>query len=58
MSTVLEFEERFNSKKACLEYLIQIRWVNGFCCPDVVMKKHGLQKEVFTDVNFVIRKLL
>ena len=32
-STVLEFERLFSSEKACLEYLIQIRWPNGFCCP-------------------------
>lgn len=29
----MEFEERFHSEEACLEYLWQIRWGNGFRCP-------------------------
>lgn len=29
----MEFENRFNSEKACKEYLFQIRWPNGFECP-------------------------
>lgn len=28
----MEFEERFSSKKACREYLFQIRWPDGFKC--------------------------
>ena len=44
MSTVLEFEERFNSEKACLEYLIQIRWPNGFCCPRCGHEKAWITK--------------
>lgn len=31
--TVIEFEKRFNCEEACLEYLAQIRWPNGFFCP-------------------------
>jgi len=54
-STVLEFEKRFNSEKACLEYVVKIRWPNGFV-PDAAMEKHGLQKEGFTGVSFVICK--
>lgn len=30
---IVEFEKRFNSEKACREYLIKIRWPNGFECP-------------------------
>lgn len=44
MSTVLEFEERFNSEKACLEYLGQIRWPNGFCCPRCGHEKAWITK--------------
>ena len=31
--TVLEFEERFASEEACREYLLQLRWPEGFRCP-------------------------
>jgi transposase-like protein len=29
----MEFESRFCSEEACLEYLIQMRWPDGFVCP-------------------------
>ncbi len=31
--TVLEFQRRFATDKACLEYLIASRWPDGFVCP-------------------------
>lgn len=31
--TLLEFEDRFNTEAACLEYLRQLRWPSGFVCP-------------------------
>lgn len=31
--TQLEFNDRFSTEKACRDYLIQIRWPNGFVCP-------------------------
>ena len=31
--TLLEFEDRFNTDAACLEYLRKIRWPQGFICP-------------------------
>src|SRR3990167_7787197 len=31
--TLLEFEKRFTTEEACLEYLYQIRWPNVFACP-------------------------
>jgi len=30
----LEFDQRFNCEQACLEYLFQQRWPEGFICPD------------------------
>jgi len=30
---LMEFEQRFQSEKACREYLAQIRWPEGFRCP-------------------------
>jgi len=29
---IMEFEKRFNSEKACREYLFNIRWPEGFKC--------------------------
>ena len=31
--TIEEFEARFSSEEACREYLIQLRWPEGFRCP-------------------------
>lgn len=31
--TLLEFESRFASEEACIDYLIQMRWPEGFRCP-------------------------
>jgi len=31
--TLLEFEERFATEEACREYLFNLRWPEGFCCP-------------------------
>lgn len=31
--TVLEFEERFATEESCREYLFDLRWAEGFCCP-------------------------
>ena len=30
----LEFDHRFSHEQACLEYLFQLRWPEGFICPD------------------------
>jgi len=30
---IVEFEKRFNSEKACREYLIKVRWPEGYQCP-------------------------
>ena len=31
--TLLEFQKMFSSEKACRDYLVKIRWDDGFCCP-------------------------
>jgi len=31
--TLLEFEQRFATDEACLEYLVRMRWPGGFQCP-------------------------
>lgn len=30
----LEFDRRFSCETACLDYLFQLRWPEGFVCPD------------------------
>lgn len=32
-SNILEFSSQFNTDQACLDYLINIRWPDGFICP-------------------------
>lgn len=32
-TTVFEFEERFSTEEACCQYVAQLRWPEGFCCP-------------------------
>jgi len=31
--TIMEFEQRFATEESCRDYLIQLRWPNGFICP-------------------------
>lgn len=31
--TITEFKERFATEEACQQYLIKLRWPDGFCCP-------------------------
>lgn len=31
--TVLELEDRFSTDEACRDYLVQLRWPDGFVCP-------------------------
>jgi len=31
--TVFDFEKRFPTEKACFDYLVNLRWPNGFICP-------------------------
>lgn len=31
--TLMEFEKRFTSEDACIEYLTELRWPDGFICP-------------------------
>jgi transposase-like protein len=30
---LIELERRFSTEKACRDYLEQLRWLGGFCCP-------------------------
>lgn len=45
--TILDFEQRFATEEACREYIVQLRWPEGFCCPrcghgEVWIMKRGL----------------
>lgn len=37
--TITEFNKRFSTEKACLKYLCERRWPNGFQCPRCGQKK-------------------
>jgi transposase-like protein len=37
--TVLEFRERFATEEACRDYLVALRWPDGFVCPQCEQKK-------------------
>ena len=37
--TLLEFQERFATEDACREYLIELRWPDGFECPQCGHRK-------------------
>ncbi|CAM4405976.1 IS1595 family transposase [Paenibacillus alkaliterrae] len=32
--TFTKFQQRFDSEKACHDHLFQLKWSNGFCCPN------------------------
>ena len=32
-ANILEFQQRFNTEDACLDYLVASRWPDGFVCP-------------------------
>ncbi len=36
----LEFDRRFHHEQACLDYLFQLRWPEGFICPDCGHRAH------------------
>jgi len=42
--TLIEFEERFATEEACLEYLFKVRWPEGFQCPQCDHNKAWLTK--------------
>jgi len=31
--TLMELEQRFSTDEACVQYLAELRWPDGFCCP-------------------------
>lgn len=43
--TQMEFEQRFNTEEACLEYLFNLRWPNGFQCINCGHNKAWITKE-------------
>lgn len=46
----IEFYERFSSREACLSYLSEKKWVNGFVCP-----KCGGRKEDHCEIKYYKR---
>ena len=39
--TVMEFNRRFGTEDACLEYLAALKWAGGFICPRCGSKEYG-----------------
>jgi hypothetical protein len=37
--TLLEFEARFSTEESCRDYLYQLRWPDGFHCPNCHFEK-------------------
>jgi len=37
--TLMEFESRFRTEDACWDFLVQLRWPDGFVCPDCQSRK-------------------
>ncbi|MBK5202515.1 MAG: transposase, partial [Prolixibacteraceae bacterium] len=31
--TIFDFQKRFPNDDACYEYLLELKWKNGFVCP-------------------------
>lgn len=31
--TIFDFQERFPDENSCMEYLVELKWSNGFVCP-------------------------
>jgi transposase-like protein len=42
---LLAFQERFSTEEACVEYLVQVRWPQGYVCPACGGKEHWYKKE-------------
>jgi len=38
--TIFEFQKRFPDENSCIEYLIELKWGNGFVCPQCGHTKH------------------
>ena len=38
--TIFDFQEQFPDDKACLNYLSDLKWANGFTCPQCLHTKH------------------
>jgi transposase-like protein len=37
--SLLEWQKRFETERACIETLIKVRWPNGFVCPECASRK-------------------
>lgn len=42
--TIAEFENKFTTEEACREYLLNLRWPNGFLCPRCQSRQSWLTK--------------
>lgn len=41
---LIEFEEQFSTEEACRDYLVKLRWPDGFACPRCQARPHWVSK--------------
>ena len=41
---LIEFEQRFSTEEACRDYLVKLRWPDGFACPRCQARPHWVSK--------------
>ena len=44
-TTLLDFARRFSEERACAEYLIAVRWPDGFVCPTCGSRQGWLRND-------------
>jgi predicted RNA-binding Zn-ribbon protein involved in translation (DUF1610 family) len=54
--TIFEFQERFPDDGACYEYLTELKWGNGFVCPNCGHTQHSSSKELGAFMELVLEK--
>jgi hypothetical protein len=45
--TIFEFQERFPNEDACMKYLVELKWGNGFICPQCGHTNYCLGKRKY-----------
>jgi hypothetical protein len=59
--TIFEFQQRFPDDEACVKFLVQSRWPEGFACPGcgrdaVVVNTIGWRHEICYNARIVATK--
>ena len=54
--TVVEFRDWFADEAACRDYLVRLRWPEGFCCPVCGASLPGVQSADLRDGGDLVRR--